>query len=335
MAFENLPQAEKPNQEGYNKSSSSNNNNHLRTILTGALVVALLGTWGYIIYDKNKTKETLDQKETLIATTTTEKDQLQKELEDAALRYDMLKSSNTKLDSTITSKDKEIAEKRQRIQTLLNKSNATAAELAEAKRLINSLNGDIEGYKNQVEILQGEKIQLVQQKTVITKERDAARKDYDSATVVIKEKDDILQVGSTLYASNFNITGINEKSGGKEKTTNTAKKVDKLRISFDLNENMIAQSGNKEIYVSITAPDGTPVAVESMGSGTFSTRDGQQKFYTQKLDVDYTQNKKQTVSFDWKSNTDFNTGNYKIEVFNNGFKVGEATRPLKKGGLFS
>ncbi len=333
MAFENLPQAEKPNLEGSNRTTSSNKN--LRTILTGALVVALLGTWGYIIYDKNKTKETLDQKETLIATTTTEKDQLQKELEDAALRYDMLKSSNTKMDSTITAKDRDIEEKRARIQTLLNKANATAAELAEARRLISSLNGDIEGYKNQVEILQGEKIQLVQQKSVVTRERDLARKDYDSATVVIKEKDDILQVGSTLYASNFNILGINEKSSGKEKTTSTAKKVDKLRISFDLNENMIAQSGNKEIFIAITAPDGTPVAVEAMGSGTFSTRDGQQKFYTQKLDVDYTQNKKQTVSFDWKSNTDFSTGNYKIEVFNNGFKVGEATRPLKKGGLFS
>lgn len=333
MAFENLPQAERPTQEGLNKSTSSNKN--MRTILTGALVVALLGTWGYIIYDKNQSKETLVQKETLIATTTTQKDELQKELEDAAMKYDMLKSSNSKMDSTITSKDREIEEKRARIQTLLNKTNATQAELSEAKRLINSLNGDIEGYKNQVEILQGEKIQLVQQKTVVTRERDMARKEYDSATVVIKEKEDILNVGSTLHASNFTITGINEKNSGKEKTTSTAKKVDKLRITFDLNENMIAQSGNKEIFVCITAPDGTPVAVEALGSGTFSTRDGQQKFYTQKLDVDYTQNKRQSISFDWKQNTNFNTGNYRIEVFNNGFKVGEASRPLKKGGLFS
>ena len=333
MAFENLPQQENPKQEGFNTSTSSNKN--MRTILTGALVVALLGTWGYIIYDKNQVKETITQKETLIASTTSQKDELQKELEDAAMRYDMLKSSNSKLDSTITSKDREISEKRTRIQTLLNKTNATQAELAEAKGLINSLNGDIEGYKNQVEVLQGQKIQLVQQKAVVTHERDLARKDYDSATVVIKEKDDILNVGSTLYASNFNITGIHEKGSGKEKLTTTAKRVDKLRISFDLNENMIAQSGNKEIFISITAPDGTPVAVEALGSGTFSTRDGQQKFYTQKLDVDYTQNKKQTVSFDWKQNTNFNTGNYKIEVFNNGFKVGEANRPLKKGGLFS
>ncbi|MBC7934622.1 MAG: hypothetical protein H7Y86_04585 [Rhizobacter sp.] len=331
MAFENLPQAEK-NQTEVTTSTSSNKN--LRTILTGALVVALLGTWGYIIYDKNKTKETVTQQENLIASTSSQRDELQKELEDAAMRYDMLKSSNSKLDSTITSKDKEIEEKRARIQTILNKSNATEAELREARTMIASLNGDLESYKNQVEILQGEKIQLVQEKSVVTRERDNARKEYDSATVVIKEKEDMLNVGSTLQASNFNITGINEK-GSKEKTTSTAKRVDKLRITFDLNENLIAQSGNKEVYVCITAPDGTPVAVEALGSGTFSTRDGQQKFFTQKLDVDYTQNKRQSVSFDWKQNTSFTAGNYKIEVFNNGFKVGEAVRPLKKGGLFS
>ncbi len=333
MAFENFPQAEKPEQEAVNKPTPSKNN--MRTLLTGLLVVALLGTWGYIIYDKNKTKEKDDQQETVIANTSTQRDELQKELEDAAMRYDMLKSSNSKLDSTITSKDRDIQEKRTRIQSLLNKVNATAAELGEAKRLIASLNGDLEGYRAQIEVLQGEKIQLTQEKQVVTQERDRVRKDYDSANVVIKEKEDMLNVGSTLMASNFSIIGIDEKSSGKEKATSTAKRVDKLRISFDLNENMIAKSGTKEIFVCITAPDGTPVAVEALGSGTFSTRDGQQKFFTQRLNVDYTQNKKQTVSFDWKQNTNFNTGNYKIEVFNNGFKVGEASRPLKKGGLFS
>ncbi len=332
MAFENFPQTDKSANENVKTSGTTNNNT--RTILTGVLVAALLGTWGYIIYDKNNTKETITQKETLIASTSTQRDELQKELEDAAMRYDMLKSSNSKLDSTITSKDREIEEKRTRIQSLLNKSNATAAELGEAKRLIASLNGDLEGYRTQIEVLQGEKVQLTQEKQYVTQQRDRVRKEYDSATVVIKEKEDMLNVGSTLLASNFSITGINEK-GSREKSTSTAKRVDKLRISFDLNENMIAQSGNKEIYVCITAPDGTPVAVQALGSGTFSTRDGQQKFFTQKLDVDYTQNKKQTVSFDWKQNTNFSTGNYKIEVFNNGFKVGEASRPLKKGGLFS
>ncbi|HRD56831.1 MAG TPA: hypothetical protein PK504_02220 [Ferruginibacter sp.] len=332
MAFENFPQTEKTQSE-VNAPKPSNNN--MRNILTGALVAALLGTWGYIIYDKNNVKEKDSQQENLIASTSSERDELQKELEDAAMRYDMLKSSNTKLDSTITAKDREIEEKRVRIQSLLSKTNATESELREAKTLIASMNVDLEGYKNQIEVLQGEKIQLTAEKAAVTRQRDIARKEYDSATVVIKEKEDLLDVGSTLRASNFNITGINEKNKGKEKTTSTAKRVDKLRITFDLDENMISKSGSKEIYVCITAPDGSPVAVEALGSGTFNTRDGQQKFYTQKLDVNYTQNKRQTVSFDWKQNSNFAVGNYRIEVFNNGFKVGEASRPLKKGGLFS
>lgn len=331
MAFENFPEAEKTSHTVVTPPARKNN---LRGILTGVLVVALLGTWGYIIWDKNKTQETIAQKETVIATTSTQRDELQKELADATMRYDMLKTSNSKKDSAITAQDRDIATKRAEIQRLLSKTNATQAELSRARNMIASLNGDISTYQAQVEILKGEKIILVGEKRALSAERDRVVRNYDSANTVIKAKEDIIDVGSTLHASNFSIAGIKERSGGKEKSTSTAKRVDKLRISFDLDENMIAQPGTKEIFVVITAPDGTPVAVEALGSGTFSTREGQEKIYTQKLDVNYVQNKKQTISFDWKQNKDFTTGNYKIEVYNNGFKVGEAYKPLKKGGLF-
>ncbi|HAO04575.1 MAG TPA: hypothetical protein DCQ15_07825, partial [Chitinophagaceae bacterium] len=200
---------------------------------------------------------------------------------------------------------------------------------------IASLNTDIEGYKQQVEVLQGEKIQLTQEKEFVTKQRDRARKDLDSAETVIKTKDDLIDVGSTLHVSNFNIVGVNEKGSSKEKPTTKAKKVDKLRITFDLDENRITSSGTKELYVIITSPDGSPISVEALGSGTFVTREGESKPYTKKINVEYIKSQKKTVSFDWKQNNNFQTGNYKIEVFNNGFKVGEAYRPLKKGGLFS
>jgi hypothetical protein len=333
MAFENYPETGQTTTNTTVVSPKEKNN--LRAILTGGLLVALLGTWGYIIYDKNKTKETIEQKETLVANTSTQRDQLQKELEDAAMRYDELKTGNAKKDSTITSKDREIGEKRAKIQQLLNKVNASAADLAEARRLITSLRGDIEGYKEQVALLTEQKTQLITEKAVVTQQRDKIRRDYDSSTLVIKQKESLIDVGTTLHASNFNIVGINEKRNGKEKTTSTAKRVDKLRISFDLDENMIAKSGTKEVYVCITAPDGNPVAVEALGSGKFSDRTGAEKPFTQKVEVNYTQNKRQSVSIDWKQNSDFQKGNYKIEVYNNGFKVGESYKALKKGGLFS
>lgn len=333
MAYENFPETDQTNQSVPPKEKKN-----LRNLLTGGLLLALLGTWGYIIYDKNKTKETILQKDTQLATTTSEKDQLRKELDDATLQYDLIKTSSANMshskDSIITQRDREIAEKRVKIQQLLNKTNATQAELAQAKSLIASLNEDITGYKTQIETLQGEKIVLIQEKETVTKERDMARKETEDAKTVIQEKENVIDVGSTLHASNFSITGINERKSGKEKSTTTAKKVDKLRISFDLDENRITQSGNKVIYISITDPKGNPVTVEALGSGMFKTREGEDKFFTQKLEINYTQGQRQTISVDWKQNSDFETGDYKIEVYNNGFKIGQGVRSFKKGGLF-
>ncbi len=333
MAFENYP--ETSNTPANTSVVSKEEKKSLRNILIGGLLVALLGTWGYIIYDRNNAKVNVQQKETVIATTLTERDQLRVELEDAARRYDELKTGNVKKDATITEKDKEIADKKAKIQQLLTKVNATQEDLAEAKMLIRSLNGDIDGYKQQIYVLQEQKEKLINEKAYVTQERDRARKEYDSSNLVIKEKESVIDMGSTLHASNFSIVGINEKRNGKEKTTSKAKRVDKLRISFDLDENMIAKSGTKEVFVCITDPTGNPIAVQALGSGTFNERGGAEKPYTQKLEVNYTQSKRQTVSFDWKQNSNFDKGNYKIEVYNNGFKVGEGYKELKKSGLFS
>ncbi len=334
MAYENFPETEKTPQ-----SIPPPERKNLRNILTGLLLVALLGTWGYILYDKNKTKETIQLKDTQLATSSTEKDELRKELDDATMRYDMIKTSSANMshskDSVITQRDRDIAEKRVKIQQLLSKANATQAELAQAKTLIASLNGDITGYRTQIETLQGEKLVLKQEKEAVTKERDVARKETDEAKTVIKEKENVIDIGSTLHASNFSIMGINERKSGKEKTTSTAKRVDKLRISFDLDENRITQSGNKTIYICITAPSGTPVTVEALGSGTFTNREGQEKFFTQRVEINYTQGQRQTINVDWKQNSNFETGDYKIEIYNNGFKIGEGVRSFKKGGLFS
>lgn len=334
MSFENFPIGEKSDQ-----TAVAQKQNKWQGYLTAGLIVALLGTWGYIIWDKSRTKETIQQKDQVITNTYSQRDQLQKELEDATRLYDMIKTSSANMvhskDSTISKKDRDIAAKREKIQQLLSKAGATAQELGQARGLIESLNTDIVKYKTQVETLQGEKIVLTKEKNMVIQERDRFQKDFDSANNVIKQKEEVIDVATTLHASNFSILGIRETGDGKEKATSTAKRVDKLRISFDIDENRVTQSGTKNIFVCITGPDGKPLAADALGSGKFSTRDGAQKFYTQKIDVNYTQGQRQTLSIDWKQNTNFTTGDYKIEVYNNGFKIGEGIGSLRKGGLFS
>ncbi len=332
MSFENFPDS------GNITSPPINSQHKKHNYLIAGLVIVLLGTWAYIIWDKSRAKEIIQYKETVITNTSSQRDQLQKELEDATRLYDMIKTSSSNMmhrkDSTISRKDREIADKKNKIQQLLSKVGATEEELNQVKKLITSLNGDITGYRMQIETLQGEKIVLTQEKNEVILQRNKIQKDFDSAQNMIVQKEQVIDVASTLHASNFNILGINERDG-KEKETTIAKRVDKLRISFDIDENRVSLSGLKNIYISITAPNGKPLAEIAYGSGKFVTRNGEEKYYTQRIDLNYTQGQRQKVSLDWKQISDFEIGDYKIEVYNNGFKIGEGIRSLKKGGLFS
>jgi hypothetical protein len=328
MSYENFPESNEAERNTVVK------NNTGRNILTAILVIALLGTWGYIIYDKNKTRQEKDELTTQIVNSDSSKNELQRELDDAALRLDMLKTSNVKADSLLKTKDKDIQGLKSRVQAILNDKNATSAQLAEARRLIAQLKGNIDTYTAEIESLKLQNTQLTEEKRVVTQQRDSVKRNYDSANQVIAQKENVIDVGSTLHASNFKIEGIKEKSSGKEKVTTTAKRVDKLRISFDIDENRITQSGPKDIYVSITAPDGKPVVVDALGSGRFLTRDGLERTFTKKVQINYVQGQKQPVTVEWTQNSDFQTGNYKIEIYNNGFKIGEGVRSFKKGGLF-
>ncbi len=334
MSFENYPSTEE-----FPQPVIQHPQNKWRNYLIAGLLIALLGTWAYIIWDKSNTREAIQQKDLVITNTSSQKDLLQNDLEEATRLYDQIKTNSANMvqskDSTILRRDREIAEKRNKIQQLLSKVGATQEELTEAKNLIASLNGDITGYKTQIETLKGEKLVLTQEKNEVIQQRDKIQKDFDSTKNVIVQKEGVIDVASTLHASNFAILGINEKSDGKETETDKAKKVDKLRISFDIDENRVAQSGIKNIYVCITGPSGKPLAVEAFGSGKFSTRNGEVKYFTQKIDVNYTQGQRQTLSIDWKQNSDFESGEYKIEIYNNGFKIGEGIRSLRKSGLFS
>jgi len=328
MSYENFPESNRAEEPVVVK------NNKNRNILTGILVVALLGTWGYIIFDKNKTRQEKEGLTTQIITSDSAKNELQRELDDAALRLDALKTSNVRADSLLQTKDKDIQALKSRVQTILNDKNATTAQLSEARRLIAQLKGNIDTYTAEIENLKSQNLQLTEEKRVVTEERDVVTRHYDSATQVIRQKEELIDVGSTLHASNFSIIGIKEKNSGKEKETSTAKRVDKLRISFVIDENRITPSGLKDIYVTITSPDGSPVTVDALGSGTFVTRDGVERPFTKKIRINYVQGQKEPVKVEWSQNSNFQTGNYKIEIYNNGFKIGEGVRNLKKGGLF-
>jgi hypothetical protein len=101
-----------------------------------------------------------------------------------------------------------------------------------------------------------------------------------------------------------------------------------------LDENLIATSGQKELYIIVTNPGGNVVTEQGAPSGKFNTRKEGEKQYTNKINVDYETGVRKNVGFDVQQTDKFEQGSYKVEVYQNGFKIGENTIQLRKGGIF-
>jgi hypothetical protein len=305
-----------------------------RNIVIGLFAVALVGSLGYAIYSNSNHSSIQQTQQTQITKAVDEKGTLQRNFDDALVRLDSLTGSSNKLQSTIADKDKDVAKMKVDIRKILSKQNLTEAEKKKAQTLITELNQRISTMEEEVARLTQDNKNLNEDKTKLTQDKVVLTSDLQTTTSAKEELEKKVDVASTFNASNIMITPVQLKKNGEEKVTTKAKKVDELKVSFDVS-NRITMNGQTDVYVCITAPDGKMIAVPEMGSGTFTTREEGDKVFTSKVPVEFEAGKVKAVQFVWKQESGFQKGAYKIEIYHNGFKIGEATKELKKGGLFS
>ena len=304
-----------------------------KNLIIGLLAVGILGTWGYFLWDKNNNDQKMTQLQTQYVAVDSSKNELQKSFDASLARLDSLTGYNNEIEGKLSERNTEIYKLKGQISSILKKNKLTVAEKRKAESLITELNGKIANLEQEVARLTQENQTLTTEKAAVTVERDTYKAQKDKLETVKQGLEQKVDIASTLNANAIAITPINEKKSGKEKETTSAKRVDKLVISFDVN-NRIAQSGATDVYVLITDPEGKPVKVDALGSGSFTTREDGEKTYTAKVPVEIETGKTKRVEFAWRQNSDFKRGDYKIEVYHNGFKIGEGVRTLKKGGIF-
>ncbi|MFN8250292.1 MAG: hypothetical protein U0V75_00325 [Ferruginibacter sp.] len=326
MSTTNFPT---PVQENQPKAASKASG--YKNAAIGILSAGILGLGGYMMYDKNKASETMQLQQTQIAKVSDEKSDLQTSFDASLARLDSMTTVNTSLNSQLADKNTEIGKLKSEIRGILNKKNASAAELTRAKKLIEELNEKIGGLEADVARLTAENQTLTNDKVVLTQEKDKLTQDLAATTEVKQTLEKKVDVASTLNASNISITPVDIRKNGKEKVSSTAKRVDKLVVSFDVT-NRIAQTGTTDVYVVVIGPDGTPM---TSGAETFATREDGDKSFTAKLPVEIETAKKKNVEFAFAPGNKFQQGSYKIQIYQNGFLIGEGVRELKKGGLFS
>ncbi|HWJ25597.1 MAG TPA: hypothetical protein VNS32_03585 [Flavisolibacter sp.] len=328
MANTNYPStdsSQNPNRPVRSSGSTTKN------VLIGVLAAGLLGTWAYFLYDKNDSTKQIQEKTVAVNTAMSARDSVQTLYNESLTRLDSLTGSNNNLQGQLGDRQSEITKLKNEINKIVNNKNATAADLKRAKELIAELNGKINNLEAEVARLTGENQQLAATNTSLNQEKEVLTTNLQTTTAEKDELAKTVDVASTFSASNIQITPINEKKNGKEKVTTTAKRVDKLVVSFDV-ENRVARSGAADLYVIVTGPDGKVITDEN-NSSTLTTRNDGDRQYTNKTSIDYEQGTRKSIQIPLREDH-FQTGDYKIEIYQNGFKIAEGTRSLKKGGLF-
>jgi hypothetical protein len=288
------------------------------------LIVILGGAVIYLLQRGNKQEDNIDNLTVENVRVDSSYNSVNTEYQAALARLDDLVSKNDQMAKEINDKGGEIARLRGEIDRTLSKSNKTAADYAQAKRLIDELNRKVRGYEERIAELEGENAELTTKNTGLARERDSTV----TENVGLQQK---VKLGAVLHASNIRLVPIDLRRGGnKEKETTRARRVDMIRIYFDIDENRVAESGAKDLYLRIINPDGRLITSAAIGSGVTTGANGENVEYTLQKQVQLTQNERaKDVVVDWNQSDDYQRGTYQIELYNEGYQIGAGSVTLR------
>ncbi len=132
-------------------------------------------------------------------------------------------------------------------------------------------------------------------------------------------------LGEKVKVNNFSVSTYKERSGGKYKETDKARRVDVFKTSFVLNENPIAEERDITAYVVIFNPKGELV----VNKGVFNTSDGDRVHYSDATTIPY---KKAAIASDILTKIGDYTlekGLYQIDFYVDNKKVGAVEKSLR------
>ena len=297
----------------------------MKTKIIVLLSVCILVISGYMLYDSLNTEMSETEVKTQFTDLKSEYQYIQKDLELAV--------------SDIHFNSKEIVAQKQKIEKLINKNNVTQEELMEAKKIMGTLSKTIlKNYKEKVIFLEDEKVKLLSEKDKIVIEISKLQdKVNDLDEKIIKEKkiserkDQLITYASKLSLSNFKLNSFKVRSSGKEIQTDKAYRIDRIKVNFDINENILAPSGQKILFMVIKNPKSETVTFSNRPSGVFFVNN-KKNIFSDKVEINYTNGKEQTLEFVW-DNEDFSRGDYVMEVYEKtkqgAFLIGKVTKTLK------
>lgn len=287
--------------------------------LSVACALLVVGLIGFFIYQHNYQKKQAEQNASLEQLAALDKQEMENEYAQFALQYDELKNS-VKNDSLLTQLEKEQKRAEDLLQELRSVKSNDAREIARLKRELATVRQVLRTYIRQVDSLQ----RLNQ---TLTNERDAARAQYNEATMQISglnaEKQSLSEkvaVAAQLDATGISISPLKKNGKAAKKT----KDINRFAISFSITRNVTAKTGNRTIYVRLTKPGNEVVNA----SGSFNYENRSLTCSAQKT-IEYT-GQETRVTVYVPVNEYLSAGTYNAYIFTDGQMIGSGSMSMKK-----
>jgi hypothetical protein len=231
------------------------------------------------------------------------------------LRIQEIEKLGGEVDSLVAIKDQLIIERN-------SEKKRSATEIA-------SLNKKIDGYSVLLNEKDGEIIKLREvNEQLYTENKELKNTKAEIEEEVVKlnikqqELEEKVDVASTLRAENIEIAAVNSR--GRERTGSFRnRQLEKLKISFTLGDNKVAEAGTKDIYVQVFTPNNQVIFDVAKGSGTFNI-EGREEFFTAKQDILF-DNSQQQLTYYYEKGSDYNSGIYDVKIYTDGTLIGSKT----------
>lgn len=151
----------------------------------------------------------------------------------------------------------------------------------------------------------------------------------DSISKLTKNKEELagkVILASQLKAEGISIVALNEKGKMRESPFRN-RQMEKLKVEFNLVENKVAPIEGKKIMIRLTDENGQVIFDMAKGSGSFILN-GKEEWYTAKQEILF-DNTRQKLTFLYEKGSEYPSGNYLIEIFTDGYKMGSAQFTVK------
>ncbi len=306
------------------ETTSQNNSGALRIGLI--VLLAALALVGYLYFNaqsKNKDLQgLLDTKVGELSDTKVKLDSISRSLDAKILEVESLGGSVEELEKIKAELEKDIA-------SLKSSSNFSSKKyndkIAEYEKFLVAKDEEIMKLKEENGLLASENLTLktekeevLNQNVVLSQSRDSLTNVVDEVSTKNKDLQDKVNVAAALKAVNVEVVGLTSK--GKEKDGKIkSKKVDQLKVTYNLPSNPLTERTNKDVYLRILDPNGA--VLNDMGRGGVVDFGGKEIGYTLRQAIPYTNNDQQVAMY-YQKGQEFNSGVYSVELYSEGFKIG-------------